>query len=223
MGAATLSNTSLASLLNGLLAWWGCHEASGNSRLDATGNGNTLAETNGAVANAQGLIGQAASFTKTNYLKQATKVVASGPYTLACWVNPTDLNSYILMGQAQAGTTGNFTQMTSTAVAVRTAAAPNLLTVQTPLVVGVWSHVAAAFDGASVYLYVNGVLIGVNAVTATYGSTTFALGALSSAGSSIFNGLLQLAGVWGRALGGNEVYALYNNGLGIDYPFQGGG
>lgn len=206
-----------ARLLTGLLAFWPCHETTGNPRLDSSVNSNTLSETNGTVAGtASGLIGGAAVFTgvATHYLKMAAGLIASGPFSYACWVNPTSVTT-AGMAMSQGNAAGIRLTLTSSSVIWGFSA--NNAVFNTPLSVGAWAHLAGTFDGTTARLYVNGVLQATSVPTVSYSGVTFGLGAQSSNGGSGYNGALQLAGVWNRALTVPDVSALFNSGRGLDF------
>lgn len=64
------------------------------------------------------------------------------------------------------------------------------------LVVGEWAHIAATYDGSTIKIYQNGVLIGSAAKTGSVGSiTNLFIGAWSSA----FNGIIDEVRVWNIA------------------------
>lgn len=229
MSAATMSkNTSAPSLLNGLLAWWGCHEGAGIDRADASGNSKPLSENAATVNNIDGLIGKAAVFTgtSTRYLTRGA-LVASGSFTFACWLFPNSLAT-TTNPMSQAAATG--IRFTVTSTSIFWSFSSGSITFAVPLVARTWSHLCGTHDGTTARLYVNGVLSATSTPTVSYAGPQFALGCRSdgSAGTG-FNGYIQLAGVWSRALTDGaasvgqsalgEVAALYQNGQGVDYPF----
>lgn len=76
------------------------------------------------------------------------------------------------------------------------------------------------YDGTTLYLYLNGALVGSNAAggngTGTIGSY-FYIG--SNGTNSFLSGIWDEFGTWTRALSSTEITALYNGGAGLQYPF----
>ena len=68
------------------------------------------------------------------------------------------------------------------------------------LPVGKWSHVAATFDGATLNIYVNGILDGSAAKTLNTTGTTFRLGVASNNFAEYFNGSIDEVRIWNTAL-----------------------
>ena len=85
---------------------------------------------------------------------------------------------------------------------------------------GNWHHVIGTWDGSTIRLYVDASLRGTNSWTydVQYIPTCyFSIG--NRAGSIPFNGNIDEPFVYNRAITPAEVSALYNNGLGLSYPF----
>src|SRR5262249_7873765 len=78
-----------------------------------------------------------------------------------------------------------------------------------------WSHLAETYDGSSLKLYVNGVLVSSRALT---GSITTSGSPLRIGGNSVwgeyFNGLIDEVRVYNRALSQGEVQADLNTPVG---------
>jgi len=85
---------------------------------------------------------------------------------------------------------------------------------------GNWHHVIGTWDGSTIRLYVDASLRGTNTWTydVSYISTCyFSIG--NRTGEIPFNGNIDEPFVYSRAITAAEVSTLYNNGVGLSYPF----
>ena len=84
----------------------------------------------------------------------------------------------------------------------------------TVLTTGVWYQIAGTYDGSTLKTYVNGVLDRQISVSGTLSSTTYAidLGKTADAMNANFNGLIDDARVYNRALTATQLAALYAGG-----------
>ncbi len=84
----------------------------------------------------------------------------------------------------------------------------------TTLVNGVWYQIAGTYDGSTVKTYVNGVLDRQVSASGIMSSTTYAidLGKTADGIANYFNGLIDDARVYNRALTAAQIAALYNGG-----------
>ena len=84
----------------------------------------------------------------------------------------------------------------------------------TVLTTGVWYQIAGTFDGSTVKTYVNGVLDRQVSASGILSSTTYAidLGKTADGTNNYFNGLIDDARVYNRALSAAQLAALYNGG-----------
>jgi prepilin-type N-terminal cleavage/methylation domain-containing protein len=84
----------------------------------------------------------------------------------------------------------------------------------TVLTTGKWYQIAGTYDGATLKTYVNGVLDRQISVSGSMDSTTFAVDLGKSADSALayFNGLIDDARIYNRALSASEIAALYSGG-----------
>ncbi len=223
------------SLLSGLLAWWKLDEAANVSRADSSGNSQTLTDVNGSVGSASGVIGNAAVFdASTTLLRKSAALFSSGSFSVSLWVNPTDAAAtYALFTQSSTGTTRQELSLGVVSKPVwKTGAGAGLVgTVGNHLTTGSWNHVVASYNATTTTqkLYINGLFDGSAVESAVFtGVNRITLGA-DGGGASILLGSLDLCGVWSRALddggvttgnvAGGEIAALYNSGVGRDFPF----
>lgn len=223
-------------LTTSLISFWKLDEASG-TRNDSVGT-NHLTDNN-TVTQATGKIGNAAQFTSANQesLSRASNASLQAgdiDFTIAFWVM-LDSKTHIRFLYAKRDVTAGRSEYqvaydhdsdrfafsvfraTDSIVIVR---ANNLGAPST----GVWYHIVAWHDATA-----NTISIAVNDgavdTLATGGSlqaasdSVFHIGSWAGATTFEHNGRLDEAGWWKRILTAEERTALYNNGVGIHYPF----
>ena len=178
-----------------LVAAYAFDEGSGSSVADLSGNGNVGA-LDGASWTTAGKFGSALSFNGSSSrvrVPDAPSLDLTSAVTLEAWVYPAaaqsdwravvqkEADSYLL----SASSFGTLRPATGVTVggSVPNAFGPNALPV------GVWSHLAMTYDGATLRLYVNGVQVASTPVT----------GAITSTGNPLW-------------IGGNSPYGEYFNG-----------
>jgi autotransporter-associated beta strand protein len=191
------------------------NSVSGNT---VTNTGSLGSAANGTLQNASlvaGQIGNGLNFTGSNSGVRTNSNIAIGnAFTLACWVSATNAN-----GGYHRIITNNYTN--SSYLGTGGSGAGQYLTitqsafVDTPNTVdttGAWHHLAMSWDGTSTRFYYDGVLV---TTTAQSRSTTFnsqfGFGCNSDNYSESWNGKMDDAFVFGRALSDAEVTSLYNN------------
>jgi fibronectin type 3 domain-containing protein len=209
----TVSNTGPA----GLVAAYSFDAGSGTTVADVSGNANTGTLSN-ATWTTTGHTGGAMSFNGTNALvtvaDSASLDLTSG-MTLEAWVNATALGTawrtvlikeqppgklaYALYANGDAShPSGHVYVPTGEAIARGTAA----------LTLNTWVHLAVAYDGATLRLYVNGAQVSSSAVA---GAITTTAGPLQIGGNNIwsewFKGTIDDVRVYNRALSATEVQA----------------
>lgn len=196
----------------------------GDARDSAGTNNGTL--QNGATF-AVGKVGQTFSFDGVDDYVSTAAFSTGTQATIETWVNPS-----ILTGGFQDGTLPGINRRTiggfvadcndfgvglyngSIGVVYKpangncTALAPaSAVTVQT----NQWYHVAATIDGATVKLYVNGVLQASAATAANYTPTDkFRLGAAQCCSGDTFGGKIDEFSLYSRALSVDEIMSIVN-------------
>ena len=205
---------------NGLVSWW----RGEGTATDAAGTNNGAPEGAAFVA---GEVGQAFSFNGTT---QCVSIPYSGAlittnYSVEAWVKPLTqvsdpINQDLIIGQAygwqlvaRTGTSG---------VAVAFAFGTSLYTFYdvvstSEIPIGQFSHLVGTWDGATLRLYINGALNaqnvpGTTPVDLRYG---FYIGGFDVKSGlpgfgQFFNGLIDEASYYNRALSASEIAALYN-------------
>lgn len=92
-------------------------------------------------------------------------------------------------------------------------------------VVGTFVHIGVTFDSNQVKFYVNGSQQGTTQTsgiaTLFNGTGRFGFGAENISGTpgDFFDGIIDEAGFWNRALTADEITRLYNSGTGLSHPF----
>lgn len=228
-------------LSDGLVGYWKLDEASTGagavSRSDSSGNATTLTDNN-TTASGVGKFEEGADFESLNseYLTATDNAYLSvtGSLTVSAWVKPESLAAstlYDVVGKFDdanesyqltlvgEGTTGEVRLYVDSASNYATTDAMDLAT-------ATWYHIAAVYNAPTqtVNLYVNG-LLKASTVTGTIPSSigddagVFHVGSEDStaggdAPGNFFDGVIDDARVYKRALTGSEVVTLYDWGPG---------
>lgn len=209
--------------------YWRLGDVSGTATAaDASGNGATATYLNGVQ------LGQAGALPgdpdTSVHLSGGGQRVAAGdrfdfpgtaPFTLEIWVNPDSTpqewlrliskedyfttysrQGYVLYHEQNSGRV--------TFGRVRDDAADEVWS-PNPLPLGVWTHVAASYDGSVMRIFINGseVASGPSTRSIIDHAQPFTLGAPSSEGHSYFKGKLDDAAVYSRVLIPQEIAAHY--------------
>ena len=174
-----LLNAPAALAQAGLVAAYSFDEGSGSIAADASGNTNTGAVGSGLTWTPAGRFGNALVFNGSAAvtIPNSSSLGLTSSMTLEAWVYPTVVNAawrdviykgddiYYLEATSDrnrpvAG--GKFGTGNSSTESYGTAA----------LAVNTWTHLAATYDGATLRLYVNGVLVASKARTGSLASST---------------------------------------------------
>ena len=188
-------------------------------------SGNTVPNTgslgsaaNGTLQNATvvaGQFGNGLSFTgSSSGVRTNSSISLGNAFTLACWVSTTNGNSNfsrIIMNNYQnsayLGT--NNANPGKYLTIIKNQFVTNTTAVDTS---GAWHHLAMTWDGTAQNFYYDGVLISTTAQTGpTTLNTQFGFGTNSNAYGESWNGKMDEAFVFGRALSLAEVQSLYTN------------
>src|ERR1700693_4806706 len=224
-------------LTDGIVAYY---KLDGNSN-DYSGYGSTGTDTAITYSNANGKLVQGAGFngTTSNITTSSGFLTLQFALTLSCWIKPSALptsgNFMSLLARFtnSAGTFGYDLRLQNTSGVnqinwhITQGNGTNVEAIyNTTLTLGTWVHLVAMNDGVnSSILYLNGVQVatasGANNSTAT---NNFYIGAINyNAGVTRYlSGDIDEVGAWERPLYPSEVTELYNNGVGMQYPFNQG-
>jgi hypothetical protein len=219
--------SSCASAPTGIVGWW---PGEGDAKdVTRTNDGSLLG---GASASVAGMVGSAFSFDGTNAYVEFPDSPAFHPtnLTIEAWVRFSGLNSagnalagqqYIVFKQnTRSGTFEGFAFTKSRAsgrdyfdfqVSSSSGATAEILST-TAITSNVWYHVACVRGSNFIQIYVNGQLE--NQATANfaqdYGSLPLFFGTSGDAGwDRKFKGTLDEVSLYNRALGSNEIAAIY--------------
>ena len=218
------SNLSLSPLFssNGLVGYWKFDETSGATSTDSSGNGNNgtwVGTSNHWTTGKIGGAGQFSGSVDSVWVTGASKLNITGPITFSVWINTnstypsnygmlfegSDLNSYLTVSD------GNINLSLSVGGIRYTL--NSWIGGGSGIPVNTWSYAAATWDGSTMKIYVNGVLRNsggpyAGALSITTGS--MAIGQYAGANTYYFNGLIDDARIYNRALSAAEIMALYN-------------
>jgi hypothetical protein len=205
----------------GLVAAYSLNAVSGSTVADGSGNANA-GTVSGAVA-VPGKYGNGLSFDGVNdwiSVSDSNSLDLTTGMTLMAWVGPTALAGSWRTVIFKEGGPGSVDYSLYAAEStnkplgqVYIDGEQNALGTSS-LATGVWTHLAATYDGAMLKLYVNGVLAGSKAVS---GSVTPTTGALRIGGNGIwsewFQGLIDEVRIYNRALTQTEIQTDMGNPL----------
>jgi hypothetical protein len=230
------------SLSAGLLGYWKFDELSGN-RIDSTGNGNLITETNGTVIyDSNGVINNAAYITdgnNTSWLSISAGVCDphDQPKSYSLWFNldQTNVGYQWLLCQGESTDQRNinpfFIENNSTLTSVFTTNGfywTNTINTSIVPTANEWHHAVLTLNGSVAKLYYNGALVGSTNYSGTIQSTDsqFTLGHYNAYpngvyGTEKFVGKVDEFGIWNRELSLSEISFIYNNKVarGLPYPY----
>jgi glucose/arabinose dehydrogenase/PKD repeat protein len=207
------------------VAAYSFNEGAGSSVADASGNGN-----GGSIGSAswttQGKFGNALSFNASTAkvtIGDSPSLRLTGAMTLEAWVNPATVSSAWRDIMVK-GDDDYYLMATSTPSSVPVGAGifggvKARAFGTSPLALSTWTYLATTYDGASIKLYVNGVLVATTVKTGTIQSST---NPLQLGGDSIygqyFSGLIDEVRVYGSALTQAQVQTDMNTAIGGGGP-----
>jgi len=215
----------VANLRAGLVGYWPMEELSGTTLIDASPQGNNAATT-GSPTWAAGKIGSALSLNgSTQYAlaPDSASLDLTSAITMAVWLRPTVTSAKtqdVFKKAVINGTSGYEISLSSAGkafVRFNQVASGDTLRINSstsyPLNT-VWMHVAATYDGTVMRLFINGLQEG--ELTATFTIATndlpLAFGAQSTVDlARLFQGQMDDARLYNRALSPGEVFALMSN------------
>ena len=188
------------------------------SQIDSTGNGNTV-PVFGATFTSSGKINGGYVFDGSNdYMTSPISIntlTTARSYSL--WFKTSTLQGGIAgLVVDRSGSPGGLSLLDGKIFAN---IADGSFTTTGTFTDNTWYHVVLTYDGSSESkLYIDNSLIQTFSAGSLNEDHTLTLGSRSSS-SGFFNGNIDEIGVWLRALNTTEVSELYNNGLGLQYPY----
>jgi hypothetical protein len=220
-GGATVQQQPSAS---GLVAAYAFKDGSGTAVVDSSGNNNTGAVTNAAWTS-QGRFGSALYFNGSGFVTvpDAASLDFTSGMTLEAWVYPTATPAnwstaiikeqpgefvYALYAGSPTNRPNVYFNVSTSPSGERGFAGPSALPLNT------WTHLAGTYDGATLSLYVNGVLVGSHAVAGPIATST---GVLRIGGNTVwgeyFTGRIDEVRLYNRALSQSEIQTDMNTPL----------
>lgn len=218
-------------LTDGLISYWKLDESSGNAS-DATGNGNTLTNTN--VTYSAGKINNGANFngSNSNLSTGDNSNLRPSSVTVSYWVKTTQGGNHLVKkssgnGGWEAYSVKNDSSNNDVSSRVQLTGSPSFSDIVTNTVNikdGNWHMVTMSYTSGSHKIYIDGI----ERVSSSPSGNIFYVESrrfvLGSSWNTVgyegyFNGQIDEVGVWNRALSGSEVSELYNGGAGLSYPF----
>jgi len=221
-----------STLLGGLLAYW---KLDTTSWLDSSGNGNTLAVTNGSSANITieaGILTNSARFSANGTFLGKSAFEFPNSWTISFWqykINSTanlafcafwsfGYNGGTYMANIAGGVDDNNSWIyTDNPIPVNFGQSfvPDL---------NQWYHHCITQDSSGLNWYIDNSFYATDAgdnMASARAGTGLAIGAQASIDSFGSQGNYRICeyGVWNRALTGAEITSLYNAGVGKTYPF----
>jgi len=201
-----------------LVGWWKFDEGSGAIAHDSSGNGND-GTLNGPVAWVEdGKINGALSFNGPyNYVQvqDSPSLDMTQQLTIAAWINPSWTGNNRILQKSSGGGDNQYRLLKewgdNMVFHVPGLSADRLEFVGLPPL-GEWTHLAATYDGSTMKVYYNGVVVGEQASTGQMGVSdgTLTIGTkheTAPAGDE-YNGMLDDVRIYNRALSASEIQVL---------------
>jgi len=204
-----------------LVGWWTFDEGSGNIAADSSGNGND-GTLNGPVEwTADGKIGGAMKFTGPyNYIQiqDSPSLDMTREITIAAWINPSWTGNNRILQKSSGGGDNQYRLLKEwgdNMVFHLPGLSPDRLEFPGLPTLGEWTHLAATYDGSSMKVYYDGVVVGEQDSSGQLGTSdgTLCIGTkheTAPAGDE-FNGMLDDVRIYNRALTQSEIKRLGGN------------
>jgi RHS repeat-associated protein len=228
ISASTTNSSTFSTLVNHLVSYWKFDESSGNAS-DSVGS-NTLTNQ-GTATYAAAKINNGIQLNGSSQYFSASDNSTFHPaqFSIAAWFKSSSFSA----GQPiiEKDYNGTWSQPYLSFM-IRIDSASNIeyglsngttytnnVYTGTTLSTGTWYHIAETYDGSTVRLYLNGSQVDSFAYSSAVGYSTGNFNVGHNAGGQYFNGTIDEAGLWSRALTAGEISQLYNSGAGAQYPF----
>jgi chitodextrinase len=211
--AAALHTDTASAATAGPVAAYSFDQGSGSVLADQSGNGNG-GSISGALWSGSGRFGSALSFDGVDdvvTVADAPELDLSSSLTVEAWVRPSALGFWktvVMKEQPGNLSYGLFADSDSAQPAGNLhSGSQQIVRGSSAVPLNTWTHLATTYDGATMRIFVNGVLAGSRAQT---GAVTVGNGVLRIGGNSVysneyFQGLLDEVRVYDRALAASEI------------------
>src|SRR6266513_5324897 len=194
------------------VAYWNLDEGSGGVAVDASGKGNT-ATLGGGSSWAPGVTKAAVLLDGVSgqvSVPNSPALNPPGAFSIAVWVNPK-----VAASGFHAVVVKNYTYFLYASVSgycgnggVLAGFANTAVCTATPLAANTWTHLAVTYDGTTLSLFRNGVLVASRAASGAAPSSTGTLQIGASQFGEYFNGLIDEVRIYDRALSASDIQAL---------------
>jgi len=204
-----------------LVGWWTFDEGSGNIAADSSGNGND-GTLNGPVEwTTEGKLGGAMKFTGPyNYIQiqDSPSLDMTREITITAWINPSWTGNNRIMQKSSGGGDNQYRLLKEWGdfmVFHLPGLTPDRIDVTGLPPLGEWTHLAATYDGSSMKVYYDGVVVGEQDSSGQLGTSdgTLCIGTkheTAPAGDE-YNGMLDDVRIYNRALTQSEIKRLGGN------------
>lgn len=204
---------------SGLVAAYGFNEGSGTTVNDSSGLGNG-GTVSGATRSSTGRFGGALSFDGVNdsvSIADAPSLDLAGPLTISAWVRPTTLSGWRTVILKEGGTSGlvyalySSTNNNRPGGYLEIGGAEREVKGTASVAKTEWRHLSLTYDGATLKIYINGVLRGSRSQTGLVAASS---GPLKIGGNAVWSewyaGLIDEVRIYNRALSASEISAMMN-------------
>jgi hypothetical protein len=202
-----------------LVSWW----AAEGDATDVTGTNNGTLE--GGVTFTNGEVGQTFSFDGSSgyvLVPDSPSLRITNQLTIEAWINTRSTNTDRCVVAKVGGTGGNngyqFVLSKNALVGLFNSPGQSwpsaTISRAIPIVLGSWNHVAFTYDQSSLKLYFNGVPVATNVIGAVAINTSTSNLRVGDDDShdTPFDGQIDEASLYNRALSAAEIAAIYNSG-----------
>ncbi len=227
-GAATLGTKNQTFLSNGLITYLKFDENTGSTSTDSTGNGRTATLT-GTAGWRSGKFGAGLDTTGANnshaYIADNTDYDNLTKVTWSTWAYidaSTGSNQHLMSRYGTTGSTENYLILSSGLIPsfrIVVGSTEYTATATSAVTATAWHHFVGTYDGETVRLYADGVLVATNETPSGNVNMSTAVcfgiggrvtnGADCTASTSSVNGAFDETRIYNRALSADEVRALY--------------
>jgi trimeric autotransporter adhesin len=217
--SSTNYSSQTSSLMSGIVGLWHLDETSGISAADSSGNSNGGTMYGGVTLGVAGKMGSAYQFNgSTGYLSLPLITNQTTNITLSAWVYPLAASQNALLfyvgnpgsngfGIIQTGGSCNNGGKLTVLLGGTNCDAVNS---NTNLNINQWNHVVLTRNGSTWQTYLNGVAANTGTSNPSTPTGATSIGGIST--GNYFNGLIDEAAAWDRALSSAEVLELYRRG-----------
>jgi hypothetical protein len=215
-------------LNDGTISYWRLGETSGTTAADSSTGGNPGTITGGVTLGVPGALtsdsNTAMSFNgSSGYISVPDKsnLDMTGDFTLEAWAKPTVVNDGIDHAIiAKGGTCGNScfqyrlyqSRYNTWRGILYNGSTSNVIDSPGAPTAGVWTYLALTRSGSTVTLYVNGTAVKTMTLSPALNTSTgiLALGRQGSGSADYFNGSIDEAAVYNKALSATQVLNHFN-------------